>query len=51
MDEKKYDEDEREYAIFEKEVNEAYKPCGDCIGCSFEDSSNWSFEHLKGEKL
>ena len=29
-----------------EDVNERFKPCGDCVGCKFEDSSKWDFSHV-----
>jgi len=32
-----------------KEINAAFKPCGDCVGCKFEDREKFDFSHVKEE--
>jgi hypothetical protein len=47
--------EEHGFPTSEEEVNAAFKPCGDCVGCYFEDSDKWDFTHVKqatrGENL
>lgn len=39
--------EENGFPASEEEVNAAFKPCDDCVGCYFEDSEKWDFTHVK----